>query len=346
MNYKMKKYSFIFLSAFIYWSCNSCNNKSESNSAETPIVQKTDYSKLPQFNEDSCYQYVAKQVSFGIRVPNTQGHINCGNYLVKFFTKYADTVYVQNTTVKSFDGKQLKIKNIIASFLPNKKENRLLISAHWDSRPFADQETDLAKMKQPILAADDAGSGVAVMMELARILQQNKPDRGIDLVMLDAEDYGCPSPGSPLLKGEYDEDSYCLGTQYWCKNPHVVNYSATAGILLDMVGARGATFGLEHVSMQYAPGLMNEIWTTANDLGYSGHFINQAISGITDDHTYINSLLKIPTIDIVYHDFTGQKWFASHWHTLNDNMDIIDKSTLKAVGQTLVTYIYKNKLNS
>lgn len=342
----MRKYYSILIFIVISWSCNSCNSKTDTSSSESTKTVTTDYSKIPQFNEDSCFLFVAKQVSFGVRVPNSEGHIKCGNYLVKYFTKYADTVYVQNTIVQSFDGKQLKIKNIIASFLPQQKENRLLICAHWDSRPFADQETDLQKMKQPILAADDAGSGVAVMMELAKILQQNKPDRGIDLVMLDAEDYGCPSPGSPLLKGAYDEDSYCLGTQYWCKNPHVGNYSAGAGILLDMVGARGATFGLENVSMQYAPGLMNEIWTTANEIGFGSHFVNQSISGITDDHTYINSILKIPTIDIVYHDFTGQKWFAPHWHTLNDNMDIIDKSTLKAVGQTLVTYIYKNKLSS
>ncbi|MEY2829237.1 MAG: hypothetical protein RIQ33_1095 [Bacteroidota bacterium] len=317
---------------------------SSNNQPTTVEPAKPDYTKLPQFNEDSCYQFVAKQVSFGVRIPNTTGHINCGNYLENYFKKMADTVYLQNTTVQSFDGKQLKIKNIIASFLPEQKGNRLLICAHWDSRPFADQETDLQKMKQPILAADDAGSGVAVMMELARIFHQQKPDIGIDLVMLDAEDYGCPSPGSPLLKGEYNENSYCLGTQYWCRNPHVVGYQASAGILLDMVGAKGATFALENVSMQNAPGLMNEIWTTANALGFAGHFINQPATGITDDHTYINGILHIPTIDIIYHDLNGQKWFAPHWHTLNDNMNIIDKSTLKAVGQTLVGYIYKSKI--
>jgi hypothetical protein len=340
---KMKSYIFVVIGMLLFWSCTSCNNKVEEIVPQPP---KLDYTELPRFNEDSCYNFVAKQVSFGVRVPNTIGHINCGKYLQNHFEKFADTVYVQNTIVKSFDGKQLKIKNIIASFLPEQKQNRLLICAHWDSRPFADQETDLAKMKQPIIAADDAGSGVAVMMEIARILHSNKPDRGIDLVLLDAEDYGCPSPGSPLLKGEYDENSYCLGTQFWCNNPHVAGYSASAGILLDMVGAKGATFALEYVSMQNAPGLMNEIWTTANDLGFAGHFINQPASGITDDHTYINGILHIPTIDIIYHDLNGQKWFAPHWHTLNDNMQIIDKSTLKAVGQTLITYIYKNKLSS
>ena len=336
----MKQFFLLILSTAIF-SCGSCNHDNN------PIVEqpsKPDYKKLPQFNGDSCYQFVAHQCAYGARVPNTIAAQKCGDYLIKYFKKFADTVYVQQTTVTTFDDYHLKIRNIIASFKP-KLGNRLLIASHWDSRPFADQETDLKKMKQPVLAADDGASGVAVMMELASILKNNAPDRGIDLVLLDAEDWGCPAPESPLSNGKYYDSSFCLGTQYWCKNPHVAGYSAANGILLDMVGARGATFCLENESMKYAGSFMNEVWKMASDMGFGGYFIYQQAGGITDDHTFINSLLHIPTIDIIYHDQYGKQWFAPHWHTLNDNMNIIDKSTLQAVGQTLVGVIFQNKIN-
>ncbi len=339
----MKKIGWVIFAAVLA-SCGSCNQNTKTE-AITEKPATPDYTSLPKFNEDSCYNYVSHQCSFGPRVPNTLAAKKCGDYLIKFFKQYADTVYVQNTTVTTFDNHQLKIRNVIAAFKP-KLGNRLLIASHWDSRPFADQEKDLAKMKQPILAADDGASGVAVMMELATLLKNNPPSRGIDLVLLDAEDWGCPSPDSPLSNGKYDEDSYCLGTQYWCKNPHVKGYTADNGILLDMVGARGATFTLEAQSIKYAGDFMNNVWKTAAALGYADHFVFQNSSGITDDHVYINTLLHVPTIDIIYHDLYSQtNWFAPHWHTLNDNMSIIDKTTLKAVGQTLLAVIFNNQSN-
>ncbi len=331
---KMRQFLFlIFLSVFI--GCSSCNN-SKTEDAVVNEPPKPDYSHLPKFNEDSCYNNIAKQVSFGPRVPSTLAAKKCGDYLIQFFKKYADTVYVQHTVVTTFDNHKINIRNIIAAFKP-KLGNRLLIASHWDSRPFADQETDVKKMRTPILAADDGASGVGVMMELATILKNNQPERGIDLVLLDAEDWGSNTGN--------DENTYCLGTQYWCKNPHVAGYSATNGILLDMVGAHGATFTLEAGSMNYAGNFMNDVWKTASALGYSDHFVFENSGGITDDHVFINTMLHVPTIDIIYHDIGGAKWFAPHWHTLNDNMNIIDKGTLKAVGQTLVAVIYKEKVS-
>ncbi len=328
---------FLAITVVALTACTSCNNNppatTNTKTAVKPIA-------VPSFNADSCYKYVQAQVNFGPRVPNSKAHIKCGDYLIAFFKKYADTVYVQSTTVQAFDGTNLKIRNIIASFRP-KAGNRIMICSHWDSRPFADQDKDLKNIHTPIDAADDGASGVAVMMEIARLLKATPPERGIDLICLDAEDSGVPEANKEKYKGNVDaEDSYCLGTQYWCKNLHVPNYSANFGILLDMVGAKDATFTLEGTSMKYASTFMASVWSKAGSLGYGNYFQNVNSGSIIDDHHYINTLTTIPTIDIIYHNMSGDgSWFAPHWHTLKDNMQVIDKATLDAVGNTLTHVI-------
>jgi Zn-dependent M28 family amino/carboxypeptidase len=273
---------------------------------------------------------VQHQVGFGPRFTNSEGHTLCGNWLEKQFAMYADEVKVQKADVKNFDGKMLHIKNITASFNPEAK-TRVLIAAHWDSRPYADQDADISKHNEPILAADDAGSGVAVMLEMARVMSVKKPEIGIDLICFDAEDLGKP---------EFD-DSYCLGTQYWGKNILPINYKADYAINLDMVGGKGATFVWEGNSITQGEKILRKVWEKAALLGFSNSFQYIQNGQITDDHVYVYKATNIPAIDIIH--FNKQTGFPAWWHTVNDNMQNIDKNTLKAVGQTLLEVIYTEK---
>lgn len=295
-----------------------------STAPEKPVIH------IPDFNSDSAYLYVKEQCDFGPRVPNTKAHDACAEYIISKFRKYTKDVYVQKGTVTTYDGVTLKIQNIIASFNPENK-SRILFFAHWDSRPWADQDTE--RTKEPILAADDGGSGVAVLLEMARQFASKNPTVGVDLACFDAEDWGKKDGG------EESEDSYALGTQYWTRTPHIPGYTANYGVLLDMVGAKGAQFRLEGFSKQYAQFVIDNIWQTANRLGYSDYFLYQESGFVTDDHVYVNRM-GIPSVDIIHSNPSTRSGFAPHWHTHRDNMDIIDRNTLKAVGQTLLNVVY------
>jgi hypothetical protein len=283
---------------------------------------------VPTFNADSAYAYVKTQVDFGPRVPLTKAHANCAEYMATELKKYADSVIVQKGMVTTFDNKNIECKNIIAQFNPQQKR-RVLLCAHWDTRPWSDSDT--IRPGEPNDGASDGASGVGVLLEVARQLKQAKTAIGIDIIMLDMEDYGQPND-SPFPK---KEDTWALGTQYWAKNLHVPNYYAEYGILLDMVGAKNAMFSREGYSLHYASSVVTKVWNIANQIGYSGYFSYDEGGPVMDDHFYINTMANIPCIDII--DKTS---FGSYHHTHADNMDIIDKNTLKAVGQTLLHVIY------
>jgi Zn-dependent M28 family amino/carboxypeptidase len=212
---------------------------------------------------------------------------------------------------------------------------RILLCAHWDTRFTADQ--DVRDQDQPIPGANDGGSGVGVLLEVARQLQIKSPEVGVDIVLFDVEDQGQPD-GLP-----YKPDTYCLGSQYWAKNPHQANYKAKAGILLDMVGAPDAVFTLEGTSMNYAAEWMRKVWDYGIQLGHSRYFSYERTDAITDDHLYINRILHIPTIDIIHHDFTTPSGFGTYWHTHDDNLDAVDAATLQAVGETVLAAVYNFK---
>ena len=312
----------------------SCTREPKKDvSVETQPAQPERVTAVPVFNSDSAYAYVKTQVDFGPRVPLTKAHAQCAEYLINELTKYADSVIVQKGIVITFDNKKIECKNIIAQFLPQQKR-RVLLCAHWDTRPWSDSDTQ--RKDEPNDGASDGASGVGVLLEVARQLKQNKPGIGIDIIMLDMEDYGQPDD-TPFEK---KEDTYGLGSQYWAKNPHVPNYNAEYGILLDMVGATNATFSRERYSLHFASGIVSKVWNTANQIGYSGYFPYSEGGAIMDDHYYINTIAKIPCIDIIQHDMTTRSGFGSYHHTHADNMNIIDRNTLKAVGQTLLEVVY------
>jgi len=325
----MKKYIYIISLLFFIASC-------KEEIKKKPIVSKPKKTlvKAPIFSSENVFSLIEKQLSFGPRNPNSEGHKKQRDWMISVLTTLADTIYIQHVDLKAFDGKILKSTNIIASFNPEYKK-RMFVSAHWDTRPFADQDTE--NQNKPILGANDGASGVAVLMELARILKENNTSKGIDLIFFDAEDYGQPRES----EFPYMEDSYCLGSQYWSKNPHVDYYNAQFGILLDMVGAKDAVFTQEGYSVMFANNYLQKVWTTGSALGFSKYYSTKKTSRITDDHFYINTITGIPTLDIIQFDKNTQSGFGAYWHTHNDDLETISKETLKAVGQTVTQVVYQ-----
>lgn len=303
--------------------------KTDQKNEVVPPAKTLEILETSIFSEDSAYAYIEKQVLFGPRVPNSPEHEACKNWLISKLGTYADTVIAQNADLKAFDGKILKSTNIIASFNPDAKE-RILLCAHWDTRPFADQDQE--DIQEPILGANDGASGVGVLVEIARQLKEYPIEIGVDIVLFDAEDYGQPA----FSEEDYMPNSYCLGSQYWAANPHIANYTANYGILLDMVGGPNAVFTMEGTSVYFANNILHKVWEIAHALNFGSYFSYIQTPAITDDHLYINQIAKIPTIDIIQYDKTTESGFAWYWHTHKDNLDAIDKKTLKAVGQTLI----------
>lgn len=304
-------------------ACQPSANNGDNNSEDNTTISAV---KVPAFNADSAYAYTAMQVSFGPRIPNTPAQEQCADWLIQTLRPLADTVYVQRTTVTGPGKTALPCINIIGVFNPGATQ-RILLLAHWDTRPHADQ--DAFDKTKKLDGADDGASGVAVLLELARQFHREKPNIGVDILLTDVEDSGVSE----------EENSFCLGTQYWARNPHVPGYKANYGILLDMVGGRGSQFYMEATSQQYALGPMKAFWDVANKLGYSDYFRYESNgAAITDDHVYVNTMANIPTFDIIALQPNGG--FVPHWHTQNDNMSVIDPRTLQAVGQTLMQVIY------
>lgn len=324
----------ILLLAGISIFINGCAEEpSNKSSVKKEPAVNTYRQESPVFVADSAYAYVARQVAFGPRVCNSEAHTLCGDYLSKQFGAFADELTEQKAVVKNWDGKPLKIRNIIASVNP-KATRRVLVCAHWDSRPYADNDPNPANHNKAIDAADDGASGVAVMLEMARVMKNNPPSIGVDFICLDAEDLG---------KSDQGGDTYCLGSQYWSRHLHKPGYKADYGILLDMVGAFNARFIWEGFSQKYAEPVLRKVWDQGVQLGYSPYFYYYQGGFITDDHKYINEITGIPTIDIIHYTENTETRFPAHWHTVNDNMQVIDKNTLKAVGQTLLEVIYKER---
>ena len=308
-------------------------NSGDTREAETTDSISTAATTAPIFDSDSAYAYVKRQVDFGPRVPGSQGHKACEQWLAETLQSLgADTVIEQRTTVTAYNGDRLPINNIMGRF-NTATSNRVLLVAHYDTRPWADNDPDASNRSKPILGANDGASGVGVLLEIARLAGINPPvGTGIDILFIDAEDYG--SEGGA-------EDSWCLGTQHWTANmPYTLSTTPRYGILLDMVGGHGARFHREPVSQHFAPAIVDMVWAEGAKAGYADRFINEAGAAVVDDHLFLNRA-GIPTIDIIEAVSTTTGTFPAHWHTLDDNMDAIDAATLKAVGQTVVNTIYK-----
>ena len=326
--------SFTLLAIFV-----SCNRGEQdvlpsTNSKDHTQIKKT---STPLFVGDSAYRYVLDQLQFGPRVPNSAAHDSCAEYLAKKLGSFGAEVIVQKGEVTAYTNAVLNIQNIIGQFY-KERTKRIMLCAHWDTRHIADRDKE--NPTGPIDGANDGASGVGVLLEIARHLESNDPGLGVDIVFFDAEDYGSPQLSMGMTALSDMDNSWCLGSQFWAKNPPITGYKPQFGILLDMVGGEFATFPKEGYSLKYANPLVQAIWNKAHQLGFGNYFINRAIGGITDDHKYINEIAGIPTVDIIHYN-PNKSDFGIFHHTHQDNISIINKNTMVAVGSTCMEIIYQ-----
>ena len=314
----------------------SCGDKAKPVDGRDSIEMKP----CPTFVADNAMNYIQRQCALGPRVPGTQGWQRCGDSIAAWFRNFGLEVSEQNTKVRGFRGVVLPCRNISAHLNPEATE-RILLCAHWDSRPWADNDPNLVNHNKPVLAANDGASGVAVMIELARLLSSDKEFKtGIDFVCFDVEDYGTPQWAYDSKQTE--ESTWCLGSKAWCEQAASQGYQARYGVLFDMVGGRGSTFSKELVSQYYANSVVEKLWNIAQQLGYGQFFPLREGSTLVDDHVNVNQITHIPCIDIVPFHEDGPSPFGPTWHTVNDTPENIDPYVLEAVGQSVLQMIYND----
>ncbi len=311
-------------------SCKSDVPSGAADDSENIVVPNV---TIPAFNRDSAYQFVATQVNFGPRNLGSEGHEACKNWIINKLKSYNVDVSEQNFKAPLHTGEVFDATNIVGKINPS-IQKRILIAAHWDTRYIADQDEDSEMQNKPILGADDGGSGVAALIEIARVINSNPVDIGIDLVFFDAEDQGA--------SGGAQNESWCLGAQHWARNLPSGN-RPQYGVLLDMIAAKGATFSKEGASLYYARSVVEKVWKLAGSMGYGHYFINNTIGQLVDDHVFVNQIAGLPMIDIIH---WSRGSFGAHWHTHDDDMDIIDKNVLGAVGQVVTALIYKESVGA
>lgn len=316
----------IFLAITLLSGCGAAarggHGDTDTSAQEAEVAES---SAVPQFDADSAYAYVKRQVEFGPRVPNTEAHARTAVWLASELRRHGAQVVEQKADLKAFDGTVLKMTNIMGSYNPQATD-RLLLLAHYDTRPWADRDPDAANHSKPIDGANDGASGVAVLLEAARMLGAAKTDTGIDILFVDAEDYGTDG----------DDDSWAMGARYFAENPIKPGYRPSRAILLDMVGDTGASFPAEYMSRQAAPDLDDAFRAAAQRAGFADRFPRVMGGAVTDDHV---QLIKqgIPAIDII--DYRRGTGFCPTWHTLDDNLSNISRETLRAVGQSLFEFL-------
>lgn len=321
------RFIFALCCALLISSCKSNEAPVVTDDSTTGIVPVS-------FMADSAFVHIEKQCSYGARVPGSKAHAECATYIMNTFRRYGLQVSTQQTTVRGWDGKNLPCLNITASYLPD-SSRRVVIATHWESRPWADQDPNAANHRLPVPAANDGASGVAVMLETARLLAELQPSVGVDFVCFDVEDYGTPYWGESPADGS----DWCLGSQYW--STHLPEgYRPLYGILLDMVGGSDTHFRYEYFSRRYAEPIVAKVWGAAAMVGADDYFLPEDGTAATDDHIPMNERAGIPTIDIIG---TRPQGFSETWHTLADTPQNISRQALYAVGQTLLQVLYEEK---
>ena len=299
-----------------------------------------------EFSADSAYTYIESQMAFGSRVPGSEAHEKCGSWLAGELARHGAQVKEQQGVMPDYAGKQQVIRNIVG-YLEGTGSPTVLLCAHWDTRPWTDEEANYEDRFNAVPGANDGASGVGVILELVRQCAVRKAKGeyvpNIQVVFFDCEDMGTPAH----YTGQQREHTWCLGSQLWGEEykKSIDNQKGTQpliqyGILLDMVGDPSATFPREYFSMRYAGGYVEQIWRTASRLGYGRYFVQQTTYyPITDDHYYVSTLAGIPCVDVIDYKPNTETGFAEWWHTRQDDMQNINKQTLQAVGETVLTTI-------
>lgn len=322
----MKFYSSLF---FLILLVSCVQNSHTSQLQEVKKTSEISVVVHPDFSADSALVFIEEQCVFGPRVPGSEAHKKCSDYLYGKLLDYCGEVQKQSFKTILYDGKMIDGVNLIGRLNPDKKK-RVALFAHWDSRPFCDNDIE-ENWHKPVMGANDGASGVAVLLEVARQLKSSGDSIGVDIVFLDLEDYGQPS----FDVGE-KVDTWCLGAQHLSRN----FYSTVKpkwGILLDMVGGKSPYFGYDQVSLHFAENYLWKVWRNAKKLGYGNIFASKETGAIMDDHYYLNLVASIPTIDII--DFNQERGFPDTWHTVRDVPENIEKRTLQMVGEVVLESI-------
>lgn len=313
--------------AFIL-SITSCKTNSNKPKSKNLVYNLIENQNIPLFDSTIAFSYIKSQIQFGPRNPNSFGHRQTRDFLYSELKNLADTIFLQNFRYTGYN-EYLELSNIIASFNPQKEE-RILICAHWDTRPRAEKDPNLSNKNLPILGANDGASGVAIILTLAKIINKHPVDFGIDFVLFDGEDYG----------KEGDLVNYSIGAKYFIQNkPEYIQ--PVFAILLDMVGDKEAKFLKEPNSMNFAPEIVDLIWNLAEKLNLQS-FSNETTNAIYDDHVPLGEM-GIKIIDIIDADLIGADTMnprRNYWHTQNDTIENIGLNTLGEVGRLLTHLIY------
>ncbi len=324
-------FTMVFACAFLLAGCGG-KKDSEASETKLPIVYAPDFS-LPDFSGARSMELLRSQTDFGPRAPNTPAHDSCLAFFERFLTPLAGEVVLQRFEMPGYDGERLALTNVIARFNPAAKQ-RILLAAHWDSRPRADRETSPARQGEPILGANDGASGVAVLLHLAEIFAKNPPSVGVDIVLFDGEDYG----------REGDESMYCLGSKYYSASL-APGSGLMFGILLDLVGDADARFVQEELSLRYAPDVVRMIWEAARDLSIP-RFVAESHSGILDDHVFLSTAAGVKTANIIDASLVGHSdpvERRKYWHTHRDTPEQCSPATLRDVGRVVLYVVYGHK---
>lgn len=285
-------------------------------------------SNVPRFDEDHAFSYLVAQCDFGPRNPGSDGYYACLDYLITELDQSANEIILQDFSYQERRyNKQYNLENIIARFNPD-SEFQTVISAHWDTRPWADQEDLRQDRDQPIIGANDGASGVAILLELAKIMGENPPPIGVNLVFFDGEDLGVPG----------ENETYCQGSRFFAKNLPIPR--PDEAINLDMVGDKQLVLPIERYSLEYHPELVRHLWDRAKDMGLDA-FIGRVDYAIYDDHIPLNEIAGIPSIDLI--DFKYPNSYANFWHTMNDIPENCSEESLGQVGALMVDYIYNRE---
>ena len=318
------RYILVILSLSLLAAC-----KSEPKPAVAkPMAQV----KVPKFDSSLALEHVEKQLSFGTRVPGSPTHKAAREWMVETMKAYGWSVEEEHFTAKVYTGEELPGTNIIAKYNPA-AATRILLAAHYDTRHIAEKDETESRKSDPIMGADDGASGVGVLMSLAKTIGESPLEIGVDIVLFDLEDYGDPDSTNG------DSSSWAIGSAHWAKNVDR-KYKPKHAILLDMVGAKDATFPQETYSRRMNKQLVDKVWKLAQDMGYGNYFVNEDRGGVQDDHLSVANYAGIPMIDIIHKTTDG---FGHYHHTHKDDIEIIDKRTMKAVGQVMAAVVFNTQ---
>lgn len=317
--------------------CRACSGKTPGTSTAA-VEADTTVTERGKFSADSAMAHVLAQTAMGPRVPGSDAHRQCTDYLTaKLREAGADTVAVLESRARAWNGTDLPVRNIFAQFNRNAR-TRVILLAHYDTRPWADQESDPAQRETPIDGANDGASGVAVLLEVARNIGRDRPAIGVDILLTDCEDYG-----SRADMGNDDQQSWCLGSRHFAEHmPYRPDELPRYGILLDMVGGRNARFHQEYFSATQAPVPTAKVWNAAAALGLRSRFPAQIAGAVTDDHLPLIAA-GIPVTDIIENCAASTGGFPDTWHTHRDNSDNIDPAAMADVGRVVLHVIYNEK---